>query len=164
MHLITQHLLGLNPGRGGGLWVLKAVEVKQHFLCRLLQAVIMAKGWKTFGARAPSCRCLMLQVALLEPAGLLVGWDWGRRSLQWRSAAPVLPMPPGCACTQPCSLAPYLVHGRVGKGRVKPLKPSQPGWAFAPVTCKSVAVTVKVHYPPGSCQGGGMTSVSHCES
>lgn len=65
----------------------------------------------------------------------------------------------GTAARLPC-----LVCGRAGKGRVKLPKPSQPGRAFAPVTSRSVAVTVtvcvtlQVHR-----RGGGVTSPSHCE-
>lgn len=113
----------------------------------------------------------MLRAAPLEPVGLLVGWDRGKRSLQWRgTAVPVLPTPPrlpthptrGPAAPQPGSHA--WCAAELGTGRVKLPKPSQPRRAFAPVTSRSVAVTVmacitlQVHR-----WGGGVTSPSHCE-
>lgn len=70
--------------------MLKAVEVKQHFFMQPLASSKHGEGSVdicVFLVRAPSCRCLMLWAALLEPVGLLVGWDQGRRTLQWRGSA-----------------------------------------------------------------------------
>lgn len=111
----------------------EAAFLVQRFLYSLQPAVNVARSQRTLGARAPSCRCLMLRAAPLEPVGLLVGWDRGRRSLQWRgTTVPGLPTPPrlpthpthGPAAPQPGSHA--WCAAELGMGRVKLPKPSQP--------------------------------------
>lgn len=90
----------------------------------------------------------MLRAVLLEPVGLLVGcWqeDPGveeELSPHAHHASLLARAPIHAAWSRgTAAWLLRLVCGRAGKGRVKPLKPSQLGQAFAPVACRRVAVT-----------------------
>lgn len=112
----------------------------------------------------------MLQAAPLESVGLLIGWDPGQENPPAKgNCSPCAPRAsqlahvPGHAVWSRGTAAQlqHLVCGRAGKGRVKLLKPSQPGQAFASVTRRCVAVTeVACITLQVLRQGGGVTSPS----